>query len=234
MVAAGAYDVGHTGNVIVTGSVANCQVNPKSVNVTLPAPVSATITLGLNQPAGFIVGVSGDKATEVNGAASPAISVTVIMSDGSRVDAGGDTRTSFLDATGITVTKTGTSAVLSQVTGLPRVFQLRATVFGGRLTTSNSLSVTISVASALTLVAKKTYGGTVATTELRRISCNPNLYEAVVVTATLTTTAGTSLMVDPVLTSTNPTVLLKLDPLGKTFRGVNTGASDLQVIFATM
>lgn len=222
----GAYGAGYSGSVIVTGSVGGCQVNAKSVNVTLPVAISANITLGLNKATGFIVGVTGDKATEVDGAVSPLISVTVLMSDGSKVEAGGDARTSLLNTGGMTVTKSATTAVLSQVTGTQRVFQLRATVFDGMLTTSNSLSVTISVASALSLVARKTYGGTVAATSLLRISCNPNLYEAVAITTTLTTTAGTSLIVTPLLTLDTPATLRMLTD-GRTFRGVNTGSSNL-------
>ena len=223
----GAYDTGYTGPVIVTGPVGGCQVNPKSVNVTLPFPVSATITLGLNTPAGFIVGVSGNLATEVDAAVSPPISVTVTMSDGSQVQAGGDTRTSLagIGLAGITVTRAGTTSVLSQVTGTNRILMLSATVFAGRLSTTNTLSVTISTASQLALVAKKTNGGTANATHIYRIECSPHLYEAVIVTAILSTTAGTFKTVTPTLVSDKPTILVRLAD-GVTFRGTDSDTAD--------
>ena len=150
-------------------AMSTCKILPWNLTVDIPTPVSARLVV--QGQAGFKVSVSTGGGSEIlYPTRSPSVSALVRMDSGDEVQLAADAvRTVFLQdgvaSTGFTVTPlTDLSAgprgsvVLGSFTGAGRTFQLSATLLGGRVNTSNSITVTVVAASALVLGARKVTG----------------------------------------------------------------------------
>lgn len=183
-----------------------CELLQGFTNISLPTPVSATLTITrtkfamLNDEADGIAAPSASLANE--------ISLQVSFSDGSNKVQTGDSRTAFefdVDGLGNTYSPTnanGASFALNPTTNVAfftapntgghQVISFRAQAMNG-LATSNAVTVTIVVATGLTnaveSIETRSFG--TQTTTLRRVHCAPSVFQGLRVVAAMQISDGT-------------------------------------------
>jgi hypothetical protein len=227
----GAYDTGFKGTVALRGPSTGCLFNNRPINVSMPVPVSAVLSIP-GGGSGFVVAAGGgDRASELYSTTSPQMSLTVTMDTGDMVQLGGDSRTTFTAAgplsSEVTFSASGAFTTLSGPT-TDGVLTVSATAFGGLISSSNTLSVTIAAATGITIAGTKTSanGAQQSASTLLRISCSEHFYQAALFTSQLHTSNGGSKVINPLYSTSTPATLFAL-PDGQTFRGVNSGTTPL-------